>query len=130
MKILMLTLMTLWITVAAACAAATPGSNPDQVQTGPTRPVPTPLPTLEHGFAIKDVLSESGKSAERKWEKLIEHNITDLPSVINVYLHEDSYYIYIHVVDKDDLSQLWAFFAHAGVSATRNVVIIEGERKR
>ena len=129
MKLLMLTLMTLWITVAAACAAATPAPNPDQAQTGPTRPVPTPLPTLERGFAIKDVFSE-GKAARTTWEKLVENNITDLPSVINIYLHEDAHYVYIHVVDKDDLSQLWAFFAHVGVSATQNILIIEGERKR
>ena len=130
MKLPMLALISPWLIVAAACAAATPGSNPDQVQTGPTRPVPTPLPTLEYHYVIKDILYEGDSSAEKIWDKLIEHNITDLPSVINVYLHEDSHYVYIHVKDKDDLSQLWAFLSHAGVSGSHNLVIIEGERKR
>jgi hypothetical protein len=129
MKLSILALISLWIAVAAACAAATPSSNPDQVQPGPTRPVPTPLPTLEGHFVFKDILYE-GNAAREIWDKLIEHNITDLPSVINVYLHEDSYYVYIHVTDKDDLSQLMAFFVHAGVSGSENIVIIEGERKR
>ena len=66
----------------------------------------------------------------RLWDALNENNITDLPSVINIYLHEDANSIYIHVKDKDDLSQLMAFPNHAGVSGSHNLVIVEGERKR
>ena len=122
----LLGLISLWLIVAAACAAATPDPTPQPAQPTPIHKLPTTLPTLEYPYVFKDILYDD-VTLVQSWNVLSENNIKDHPEVIDAYLDKDAKRIYIHVINRKDINSLLAFLDHLGIPGSASLVIVEGD---